>query len=65
MNTQMNSWLIIQILRNDGWKHVRTTGSHWHFRHPKKPGTVPHPEKDIPIGTLKSIERQAGIKFKQ
>jgi predicted RNA binding protein YcfA (HicA-like mRNA interferase family) len=63
----MNSRLIIQILRKHGWKHLRTTGSHWHFRHPKKPGTVtvPHPEKDIPIGTLKSIERQAGIKFKQ
>ena len=24
-----------------------------------------HPKKDIPIGTLKSIERQSGIKFKQ
>jgi len=22
--------------------------------------TVPHPKKDIPIGTLASIERQAG-----
>jgi hypothetical protein len=25
--------------------------------------TVPHPRKDFPIGTLKSIERQSGIKF--
>jgi predicted RNA binding protein YcfA (HicA-like mRNA interferase family) len=24
---------------------------------------VPHPKKDIPIGTLKSIEKQAGIKL--
>jgi predicted RNA binding protein YcfA (HicA-like mRNA interferase family) len=25
--------------------------------------TVPHPRKDFPIGTLKSIERQDGVKF--
>lgn len=31
-----------------------------------KPGivTVPHPKKDITIGTLKSIERQAGLKLR-
>ncbi|MGO8915033.1 MAG: type II toxin-antitoxin system HicA family toxin [Stellaceae bacterium] len=26
--------------------------------------TVPHPVKDIKIGTLKSIERQAGVKLR-
>jgi predicted RNA binding protein YcfA (HicA-like mRNA interferase family) len=25
--------------------------------------TVPHPEKDIPIGTLRSIERHSGVKL--
>ncbi len=25
--------------------------------------TVTHPKKDIPLGTLKSIEKQAGVKF--
>jgi predicted RNA binding protein YcfA (HicA-like mRNA interferase family) len=25
--------------------------------------TVPHPVKDLKIGTLKSIEKQSGIKF--
>ncbi|MDO7715633.1 MAG: type II toxin-antitoxin system HicA family toxin [Flavobacteriaceae bacterium] len=25
--------------------------------------TVPHPKKDIPIGTVKSILKQAGIKI--
>jgi hypothetical protein len=41
------------------------TLSHHHFRHPTKPGTVtvPHPDKDLTIGTLKSIERQSGLKF--
>jgi hypothetical protein len=33
---------------------------------PMRPGrvTVPHPNRDIPRGTLKSIEKQAGIKFR-
>ncbi|MBV9829334.1 MAG: type II toxin-antitoxin system HicA family toxin [Alphaproteobacteria bacterium] len=36
------------------------------MKHLIKPGrvTVPHPQKDIPIGTLKSIETQAGIKLR-
>jgi predicted RNA binding protein YcfA (HicA-like mRNA interferase family) len=36
------------------------------FKHPKKEGrvTVPHPKRDIPIGTLKSIEKQAGLKLR-
>jgi predicted RNA binding protein YcfA (HicA-like mRNA interferase family) len=35
------------------------------FRHLAKPGivTVPHPRKDMPLGTLKSIERQSGVKL--
>jgi predicted RNA binding protein YcfA (HicA-like mRNA interferase family) len=59
----MGSAEVIRALRADGWEHVRTKGSHHHFKHPTKPRlvTVKHPAKDIPIGTLKSIEKQAGI----
>jgi predicted RNA binding protein YcfA (HicA-like mRNA interferase family) len=41
-------------------------GGHIQFRHPKKKGrvTVPHPERDIPVGTLKSIEKQSGLKLR-
>jgi predicted RNA binding protein YcfA (HicA-like mRNA interferase family) len=41
-------------------------GSHVQFKHPTKPVrvTVPHPERDIPAGTLRSIERQAGLKLR-
>ncbi|MCP4110284.1 MAG: addiction module toxin, HicA family [Desulfobacteraceae bacterium] len=43
---------------------ARTKGSHIQFKHPEKSGrvTVPHPKKDF--STLKSIEKQSGIKFK-
>lgn len=61
----MNSREIIKRLEEDGWRLDRTAGSHHHFRHPSKPGTVtePHPKKDMPLGTLKNIARQAGLKL--
>jgi len=61
----MNSREIIEALRADGWTLHRVEGSHHHFRHPTKPGlaTVPHPKKDLKRGTVKSIERQSGLKL--
>lgn len=57
---------IIKLLMEDGWYLVNTVGSHQQFKHPIKKGrtTVKHPDKDIPLPTLKSIERQSGLKFK-
>jgi len=45
---------------------VRVTGSHHHFRHETRPGTVtvPHPMKDMPSGTVRSIEKQSGAKLR-
>jgi predicted RNA binding protein YcfA (HicA-like mRNA interferase family) len=62
----MRSADIIRLLEAEGWVLVRITGSHHHFRHGAKPGTVtvPHPQRDMPIGTLKSIERQSGVKLR-
>jgi predicted RNA binding protein YcfA (HicA-like mRNA interferase family) len=62
----MKSGDIIAALKNDGWYEVATKGSHVQFKHPTKLGrvTVPHPKRDIPVGTLKSVERQSGLKLK-
>ncbi len=62
----MNSREVIKRLQADGWREVNQVGSHKQFKHPSKKGrvTVPHPQRDIPIGTLKSIEKQAGLKLK-
>ena len=62
----MRSREVIKLLRADGWEEVRQSGSHKHFRHPTKPGTVtvPHPEAEMAIGTLKSIEKQSGVKLR-
>lgn len=56
---------VIKMIEADGWFHVNTVGSHHQFKHPTKKGrvTVKHPDRDIPIDTLKSIERQSGLKF--
>lgn len=59
----MDSRDIIKLIEADGWAQVRQSGSHKQFKHPIKPGlvTVPSPRKDIPLGTLRSIAKQAGI----
>lgn len=60
----MSSREVIKKLKEDGWFLVRITGDHHHFKHSTKKGTVtvPHPNKDLPKGTLTSIYRQAGWK---
>jgi predicted RNA binding protein YcfA (HicA-like mRNA interferase family) len=62
----MNSREIIAKLEAEGWRRVGQKGGHVQFKHARKPGrvTVPHPEKEIPLGTLRSIEKQAGIKLR-
>lgn len=56
---------VIKILNAHGWYEVSCVGDHHQFKHSAKPGrvTLTHPVKDVPIRNLKSIERQAGIKF--
>jgi len=45
---------------------IFATGSHHSFKHETKKGrvVVPHPKKDLPIGTVKNIAKQAQIKLK-
>jgi predicted RNA binding protein YcfA (HicA-like mRNA interferase family) len=55
---------LIKLLEGDGWYLARTRGSHRQFHHPSKPGTVTvsgKPSVDIPVGTLKSVLKQAGL----
>jgi predicted RNA binding protein YcfA (HicA-like mRNA interferase family) len=56
---------VIAILLENDWYLERVKGSHHQYKHKNKNGkvTVPHPKKDLPLGTLKSIERQSGLKF--
>lgn len=61
----MQSREVISRLEKAGWRQVRQRGSHVQF---KKDGmaalvTVPHPKKDLKLGTLRSIERASGVKL--
>jgi predicted RNA binding protein YcfA (HicA-like mRNA interferase family) len=59
----VNSQNIIKLLRAEGWYLVHVVGSHHQFKHPTNSGkvTVPHPRKDLPMPTVKSILKQAGL----
>jgi predicted RNA binding protein YcfA (HicA-like mRNA interferase family) len=54
------------VLRDDGRKIVRQRSSHVQLRHSIKAGlvTVPSPKKGLPLGTVRSIEKQSGLKFR-
>jgi len=53
------------LLKADGWYEVNCVGDHHQFKHPRKSGrvTITHPKKDIPIGTIKQVQKQAVIKL--
>jgi predicted RNA binding protein YcfA (HicA-like mRNA interferase family) len=61
----VTSWEVIRALEREGWYEARVKGSHHHFKHLSRKGlvTVPHPRRDIPVKTLRSIERQSGVKL--
>jgi len=62
-NVQMDSRELIRRIKADGWIEIGVVGSHHHFKHPVKPGkvTIPHPRKDLALGTVRSILKQAGL----
>ena len=58
---------VIAKLKRDGWYEISPGAtSHRQFKHPTKPGrvTVAHPVKDLKPGTVKSIERQSGLRLR-
>ncbi len=59
----MKSADIIKLIKTDGWYLVHVVGSQHQFKHPSKPGkvTVPHPKKDLPLATARSILKQAAL----
>ena len=56
----MDSKKIMKRLRKEGFRHTHTKGDHWKFKKGNKIVVIPHPKKDIPIGTVRNIYRMAG-----
>jgi len=57
---ESNSRKIIKKLEQDGFELVKVVGSHHKFKKGSLTVTVPHPKKDLPLGTVRSIYKQAG-----
>jgi predicted RNA binding protein YcfA (HicA-like mRNA interferase family) len=56
---------LIRTIEQDGWYLTRTRGSHRQYHHDEKTGTVTvsgHPSDEVPLKTLSSALRQAGLK---
>ena len=67
-NMRMKARDVIAALEADGWREVRTKGSHRQFKHPTKPGLVTlavHGGRDVPRRDLASIERQSGVSLRK
>lgn len=62
--TTMRSADIVKMLEADGWQLRSVRGSHHVFSHPAKPGhiSVPHPKKDLGVGLVHKLLKQAGLK---
>ena len=55
---------IVKVLESNGFFFVSQKGSHAKYRKIGKntlTAIVPHPKKEIPFGTFRSIVRQAGL----
>lgn len=57
---ERDSRKIIKRLEREGFTLVKVSGSHHKFRKGEKTVIVPHPKKDLPLGTARNIARQAG-----
>ncbi|WP_375681462.1 type II toxin-antitoxin system HicA family toxin [Bartonella sp. AP60NXGY] len=56
---EQDSRKIIAKLKHDGFELIKVKGSHHKFKKDDKVVIVPHPKKNLPIGTARSIAQQA------
>ena len=57
---ERDSRKIVKRLERDGWSFVKAEGSHHKYRKDGVTVIVPHPRKDLPVGTARSIAKMAG-----
>ena len=61
MSKLFSSLHIIKVLLRNGFTFISQKGSHQKYRKESRTVIVPHPKKEIPIGTFRSIVRQSGL----
>ncbi|XBQ16719.1 MAG: type II toxin-antitoxin system HicA family toxin [Oceanicaulis sp.] len=60
MEFERDSRKIARLLERDGFERIGAKGSHVKFRKAERTVILPHPKKDLPLGTVRAIYRQAG-----
>jgi predicted RNA binding protein YcfA (HicA-like mRNA interferase family) len=55
---------VIKVLEKNGFEIKRQSGTHVILRNKDKVVIVPVHHQIMPIGTLKSIEKQSGVSFR-
>lgn len=61
MKLETNSNKLLKVLKAEGFEEVSKKGSHLKLRNGERTVILPHPKKDLPIGTVRSIYQQAGL----
>ncbi|RUN77364.1 type II toxin-antitoxin system HicA family toxin [Sphingomonas sp. TF3] len=60
LRMERDSKKIVKRLVTEGFDLVSVKGSHHKFRKGDITVIVPHPKKDLPLGTARSIAKMAG-----
>lgn len=61
MELETNSRRLLKLLKEAGFEEVSSKGSHLKLRKGDRTVILPHPKKDLPLGTVRSIYQQAGL----
>jgi predicted RNA binding protein YcfA (HicA-like mRNA interferase family) len=61
MELETNSRKLLKVLKAEGFEEVSKKGSHLKLRKGDRTVILPHPKKDLPLGTVRSIYEQAGL----
>ncbi|GGF43558.1 Predicted RNA binding protein YcfA, dsRBD-like fold, HicA-like mRNA interferase family [Mameliella alba] len=61
MELERNSRKLLKVLKGQGFELVSIKGDHHKLRKGDTTVIVPHPKKDLPIGTVRAIYKQAGL----
>lgn len=56
---------VLRKLKKAGFSEVRQTGSHLQLRCGNRLATLPMHNRDVPLGTLRSILRQARLSIEE
>ena len=61
MELETNSRKLLKLLKAAGYEEISKKGSHLKLRKGDRTVILPHPKKDLPLGTVRSIYEQAGL----